>query len=98
MITIDEAISYSERRAKRLWLVGILWLVIMVIVAFIFGISIYQFNSTRHELDHLRSVANKLITQIWRRRKKSWLRLRIDGALKAGKFTLFLCRCSVQTP
>jgi tetratricopeptide (TPR) repeat protein len=64
MITIDDAISYSERRAKRLSLIGLVWIVMMLAVASIFGVSVYQFNDTRRELDHLKSTADQLIADL----------------------------------
>jgi tetratricopeptide (TPR) repeat protein len=64
MISIDQAISVSERRAKKLWLVSVIWALIMMIIAIIFGISIYQFNETKSRLNQLQQTAGKLITDL----------------------------------
>jgi tetratricopeptide (TPR) repeat protein len=64
MISIDEAISASQRRAKRLWLISILWILVMLVIAIIFGASIYQFNETRSELEKLKSTADGLIADL----------------------------------
>jgi tetratricopeptide (TPR) repeat protein len=64
MISIDEAISASERRSKRLWLVSIVWVCIMIIVVVIFGIAIYQFNQTRTQINVLKETATNLIADL----------------------------------
>lgn len=64
MISIDEAISVSQRRAKRLWVVSIIWVAVMAGIAFVFGVSIYQFNETRSQIDELKATATKLIADL----------------------------------
>lgn len=64
MISIDEAISVSQRRAKRLWLLSVVWASVMVVLGVIFGTAIYQFNQTRKELNELKQTAAKLIADL----------------------------------
>jgi len=55
MISIDEAILNSERRAKRFWLLSILWVIIMLATTSVIAFSLYQFNKTQREINNLKA-------------------------------------------
>ncbi|HEY1260985.1 MAG TPA: hypothetical protein VGF34_17180 [Stellaceae bacterium] len=64
MISIDQAIAASQRRSRKLWLVSIVWTGVMITVALAFGISIYQFNETRSQVNELKKTAYGLIADL----------------------------------
>jgi uncharacterized SAM-binding protein YcdF (DUF218 family) len=64
MISIDEAIISSERRAKRFWLISILWIIIMLATTSIIGVSLYQFSKTQREINELKITADRLVAEL----------------------------------
>jgi tetratricopeptide (TPR) repeat protein len=64
MTSFEEAITISERRAKRFWLVSVAWVLVMSAVAVIFGVSIARFERANDELTNkIESMQSRLITQ-----------------------------------
>ncbi len=82
MISIDEAILSSERRAKRVWLISILWIIIMLATASIIGVSLYQFSKTQREINTLKDTANRLVTEL-EKTKEELTQLRKTGSAQS---------------
>jgi tetratricopeptide (TPR) repeat protein len=71
MTSLDEAMARSERRARRLWLISLVWVFIMVAVAAMFARSIYKFDETsvdilkiREEITAQQRQAQQLISDL----------------------------------
>ena len=82
MISIDEAILDSQRRAKRFWLISIAWTIVMLVTASIIGISLYQFTKTQREINDLKITANQLIMEL-EKTKENLEQLRKTGSAQS---------------